>query len=834
MKSKKENIRESSGPFTPGTVRQTVLRFLFFAVALSVCEFALHLFVFGFTVQIVFAIGFTLAVAALMTLLTQLTHSSRANAIVTTILLAFMGLHFSVQTVYYKIFDDLMPASVVSMGGEAINGFFNVMMHAIVKCLPMIILYFLPIPAFYLIRKRARWLSFGQGWKRNVLLLPLIAVFAAGSIVPMMLNPGAKRSMTSSSTGMVRRTSYFGLVTAQAIDLHDFYFHPAVLVDANAQFTGPHPEGTELNVIPGMDFDTLVKSADTEERKDLSNYFAKKNPTNKNEYTGLFEGCNVIDICCESASMYMIDPELTPTLYRLTHEGIILKNFYTCFPAITSNGEYCMVSGLMPSRASLSLAASMDKYYPYVLGRIMPDQTNAQAFAYHNNVGTFYNRVNVFSNFGYSFKAIGCGLDMVQTKPTSDLEMMEKTMDEYIHEDRFVAHYMSFSGHSPYIFAENPIAEKNRDLVVNVKGNESVKAFMAGQLELEKAVAYIVQRLEEEGILDKTVIILTPDHYPYSLSADELAVLAGPEAVNADPFWRYHSFCTMWKGGMEPIEVDSYCCTQDILPTMLNLLGLDFDSRLLTGTDIFSDSEHVAVIENGSFVNEKVRYNSKRETVTWFVPEEERSEEYLEDIMGAVNNCFTVGAAVEENDYYRFAFGTLNLADTESSNVTHAMYLDTAGKWYESAVNELTIHGAITGMSTGCFYGEDPALYNNEVAMLARLLKLQPVSNAPFTDIKPNSTMGKCASAAWAAGLIDGSEKFKLGRTFTLEDIMEMMRRAAAYVGVKDPETFTREAMDRTIAEAAKNGEEITTGMSRGALAYFIAQLIPVMEGKSG
>ncbi len=816
--------------FLPGTPRRTSLRFAFFAVVLLICELALHLFAFSFNTQLLFAVGFTLAVAALLTLVTQLAHSPRVNAVLTTVLLAVVGLHFSVQTVYFRIFSDLMPASVVSMGGEAINGFYSVMFHAILSCLPLIVLYFLPIPAFYLLRRRAGWLSRGQGKRCNWLLLPFAAVFAACSVVPMQLSPGAKRAMTSSSTGMSRRTAYFGLITAQAVDLYDFCFRPKAQIDASAQFSGPHSAETALNADPDLDFDALETAADTEARRELSRYFAQKNPTNQNDYTGLFEGCSVIDICCESACLYMIDPELTPTLYRLTHEGIVLKNFYNSFPAITSNGEYCMISGLMPSRASLSLASSMDKYYPYVLGRALPDQTGAKAFAYHNNVGTFYNRINVFPNFGYDFKAIGCGLDMERTLPTSDLEMMEKTMDEYVHENRFVVHYMSYSGHAPYDFDGNVMAAKNRDAVAGVKGSSAVKAYLAGQLELEKAVACLVDRLEAEGILDRTVIVLTADHYPYGLLEDDYAGLAGAEA-SENPFWKYHSFCTIWKGGMETVEVEDYCCTQDILPTVLNLLGLKFDSRLLTGTDLFSDAEHVAILENGSFVNTKVRYDSTTETVDWFCPESERSDEYFDRIMGAVNNCFTIGGQTEENDYYRFAFQTLGLADTETSGTTRSMYLDTVDKWYEQEVNDLTQRGAITGRSDGLFYGENPAQNNAEVAMLSRLLKLEPVPDIPFQNVLLTTSMGKCVSAAWAAGLIDGAETFDGGVILNLEQISEMMRRAAVCVGVEDPEAFTRAALERTVAEAAKNGEEITAaGMTRGQLAYFVAQLIPELE----
>jgi len=58
-------------------------------------------------------------------------------------------------------------------------------------------------------------------------------------------------------------------------------------------------------------------------------------------------------------------------------------------------------------------------------------------------------------------------------------------------------------------------------------GIEPVKAYIACNLELEYALEYLMQRLEEAGVADKTCIVLTNDHYPYGLTEDEYNELAG-------------------------------------------------------------------------------------------------------------------------------------------------------------------------------------------------------------------------------------------------------------------------------------------------------------------
>ncbi|MBO5413225.1 MAG: LTA synthase family protein, partial [Clostridia bacterium] len=53
-----------------------------------------------------------------------------------------------------------------------------------------------------------------------------------------------------------------------------------------------------------------------------------------------------------------------------------------------------------------------------------------------------------------------------------------------------------------------------------------------------------------------------------------------------------------------------YCSSLDVLPTVLNLFGFDYDSRLLMGRDIFSDSEPFVIFSNRSFILKNGRYNA--------------------------------------------------------------------------------------------------------------------------------------------------------------------------------------------------------------------------------
>ena len=49
----------------------------------------------------------------------------------------------------------------------------------------------------------------------------------------------------------------------------------------------------------------------------LNNYFINRNITPKNEYTGIFEGKNLIVILMESTNEIFINEKEYPTLYKL-------------------------------------------------------------------------------------------------------------------------------------------------------------------------------------------------------------------------------------------------------------------------------------------------------------------------------------------------------------------------------------------------------------------------------------------------------------------------------------------------------------------------------------
>ena len=166
-------------------------------------------------------------------------------------------------------------------------------------------------------------------------------------------------------------------------------------------------------------------------------------------------------------------------------------------------------------------------------------------------------------------------------------------------------------------------------------------------------MAYLMEELEKAGKLEDTVIVMTSDHHPYGLSAKQYNELAGKTVDRNFDIYRNAFIC--WSAGMEtPIEVDTPCCTVDILPTLLNLFGFHYDSRLLVGQDVLDSSiEHIAILHNGSFITDKVRFNSANGKVHYLVDEASVPAGYVDTVIQIVQNRFTVSTAILNNDYYR-------------------------------------------------------------------------------------------------------------------------------------------------------------------------------------
>ena len=568
------------------------------------------------------------------------------------------------QMVYCFIFGTPYSVAQMGLGAGAVNQFYREMITTMQENWIWILALLLPL--VILILASVKHCFQHPGWKSRLVIL-VLAVAAVPAVWMDICRGGTNMFsdyyfFTSRKSTTAQTMERFGVPMTFVLELT----RPEDSGSMNVPVTIPSEEveaeqiqkEVVYNVLP-LDFEALNAGTDNEKLIALNSYFSQVPGTAQNEYTGMLRDYNLIFLCAESFSPAAVDPVYTPTLYKLTHEGFVFENYYTTFPNTTTDGEYTLTQGLYPDgtkdKYSSSMMASANNDLPYALGNFFQQEFGVKSFGYHNNVGNYYRRDLSHPNMGYTMKFNRDGMEFSGYWPTSDLEMMEQSVDDYINEPQFHAYYMTFSGHYQYNPNDNGIVRKHYNSMEGGPWKQMTqKGYVACHMELDKALEYLLNRLEEAGIADKTAIVLASDHTPYGLAKDLYFEMVGEEE---DFFAWYKSNLIFWVGGMEEsVVVEEYCSTADVLPTILNLWGFPYDSRMYAGTDVFSDGVHAAVLIDHSFLTDKVWFNSNTGEVRYLVPEEEVPENYIENMNQLIASRFEFSAEILRNNYYQYIF----------------------------------------------------------------------------------------------------------------------------------------------------------------------------------
>ena len=647
----------------------------FLPVALIYHELLLHIFdrsvPFG-DLSLVYILLFSAAAGLLLSALVDMLPRKAAH-VVTYVLCAawtvLMCIEYCCKS-YFKTYFSL--SFVTHMTGQVVGDFFTTMMEIIFTRLPFILLSFLPLAALIVFRRR---LLPGKRLSGRVRLLAL-AGFAVCQIAGSALcYAGEYRADYTYNFVTDRAIPRFGLTASVRLEAQ--YTLLGVPEAPMVEVIEPEPDPTPVVYDykkMDLDFEATSQLVGGQTLENIHKYFSSITASQKNEYTGMFAGKNLIQITAEAFSPYVISKELTPTLYKLTHEGFVFTNYYQPgWGQSTTGGEFAAMTGVIPTwiNNNLSFYVSSKDYMPFALG----NQFRALGYttvAYHNNSYTYYNRHLTHPNLGYDYYGQGNGLNITGPGwPYSDLEMMELTAPAYIEDyvsngKPFHAYYMSVSGHANWGWG-NAMSAKNREAAVAAYPNASqpVQGYIAANLELEHALTYLLEQLEAAGIADDTVICLTADHYPYALVTDDVDYyqeLSGIPDSELD-ISRYRNTLIMWCGSMEtPVTVDTPCSAIDIVPTLSNLFGLEYDSRLLSGRDVFAQNYNASQASTcmplvilptnrgNSWITAAGTYDAKTRTFTPN-PGITVADDYVDTVAALVDAKFSYARLLIQYDY---------------------------------------------------------------------------------------------------------------------------------------------------------------------------------------
>jgi phosphoglycerol transferase MdoB-like AlkP superfamily enzyme len=597
----------------------------------------------------------------LFTILTK-AFNEKINRIIMTILLAVITIYYEVQLIFFGLFSVPFSFSTIGLASQAFD-FVTIVKDAILVRIIPFILILLPFIIRIILRKKINCTRY-----HKYTIISLIIMFIISYLLTFVyLQPNKKDDYSANKLyyNLDDQTSIidkFGLLTYTKIDIkRQLVGYESEIIVEKQQVPTKKEEVLDEVVYGDNILDIDFKESGNKNINNLNNYVQNQTPTNQSEYTGMFKGKNLIFILAEGFNEIAVDEQRTPTLYNMIHTGFNFTNFYSPVYLSTTGGEFQATTGLIPTQEILKLWKKEQPTIEFALGNAF-GRLGYRAQSYHNWTYTYYKRNITMKTLGFNnYKGCGNGLEKEMDCHwlPYDSTMAEVTSKNYLgKEDNFVTYYVTVSGHSPYNTSDN-IAKHHWDTVKDLNYSDPVKYYLAAQVELDKMLEKLVEKLKESGELDNTVIALVGDHYPYTLTNKEMNEASSYK--KDDTIEVNHSNFILWNSEIkEPITVDKVGSQIDVLPTLLNLFGVEYDSRMIVGKDILSDYEGIAMFSNHSWVTDYGWYQASTRTFTkkeGKTLENETEQEYIKRMNNRVTNAFSISKLIIDNDYYKYILG---------------------------------------------------------------------------------------------------------------------------------------------------------------------------------
>lgn len=382
----------------------------------------------------------------------------------------------------------------------------------------------------------------------------------------------------------------------------------------------------------------------TAEEKQILDKVTDSEPQQKsNDFTGIFEGKNVIFLQLEGMDSWLLTPEDTPTLYGMLDNSIEFTQHYSYYNGggSTFNSELAVNTGFItPITYYQNAYTFSSNAYPYSLPRLFKAEGYA-VNAFHMNTGEYYSRKLNYINWGYDQYY---GLLDVATYNDNTYELdreliLNPTFREALfgQDGPFMHYLITFTPHTPFHVKHGKgklLATERYGSEIPPHGEEETARLYAS--ETDYMVRLLLEGLEECGHLDDTVIVVFADHYLYTLNDKtilEKYKQAENNLINHTPFF-------IWSSGMGPVKIDKVNSQIDILPTVLNMFGIDGLSNYTIGRDIMDeDYKGYVFFSDYSWYDGNI-YVENGEVAMGTAP----SAEYVKDMSGHIT------ALIQQND----------------------------------------------------------------------------------------------------------------------------------------------------------------------------------------
>ena len=363
---------------------------------------------------------------------------------------------------------------------------------------------------------------------------------------------------------------------------------------------------------------TYIKPSATKsdtESKFLMDVFNDSNDSyHKNKYTGKLKDKNVIFVQLEGIDNWLLTKDIMPNTYKLLDNSINFTNHYSFYNGggSTFNSEFMVNVGYTTPYTFPMNAYTLNKNdFPYSMANLMK-QKDYSVEVFHMNTKEYYSRGINYFNWGYDNYL---GLQDLGTYKDKSYQLdRELILNETFHNEIFngtgktISYIITYSNHLPFESKKGVcnqlIKLDNENRFQDMSSSEINDYIDALELdeedcirrqarETDNMIGLLMQELKKSGLYNDTVLVVFTDHYLYTVSDTEILKRNGKDIetnmINKTPFF-------IWSANLKKEEIKKVNSQLDILPTFLNLLGINYNEKWYVGKDILDNKYQPMIV----------------------------------------------------------------------------------------------------------------------------------------------------------------------------------------------------------------------------------------------
>ena len=345
-------------------------------------------------------------------------------------------------------------------------------------------------------------------------------------------------------------------------------------------------------------YNSFLKKDNVFEAKQQVKKYIEKNSNKKtdNKYNGVFKDKNLVFVMMESEDDWMVNEKVTPTMYEMMHHGFNFVNHYSpgYVTGDTANTEFIANTGIYPSINKLSPNyAYVNNTYPYSIANIFKNN-GYTVNSFHRSNGFIYNRANMHISLGYekyyNYSEMGISDENIDL----DRYIIKNGYKYIVSSDKFMSFIITYSPHDPYSYDKIECSlniDEIKKLYPNVTNEEELCSYSSSR-ETDNMFKLLLENLKKNDLLEDTIIVAFSDHRNKDISLN-----GEDEKLNKTVFFIYDY-------SMKENKIDTITSSVDILPTVLNVFGID-SKYVYAGNDALNNKDGYVIFKDYTYYDGK-------------------------------------------------------------------------------------------------------------------------------------------------------------------------------------------------------------------------------------